>query len=242
MQCSEAGSTRPREGGDRVEGGGIQRHFDGSSTTWLIGEAVKHLNSAGPEAELAYVRTVELLGRCEDLVKTMGGLLRRMHGGDAPLRWSLLHVLGDAGSVNAADLLASTALERLPEAEPGEGCEGTRDVETLVRTMAVVALQRIAGRHREAADHVLRVVSRRPERAILIEAVKAARDLGLADRVRETLSKEDLWILDIRRARTEELLAEPEREDAKERGFTPPKFGKLYTAPHVSCGCRGKEG
>jgi len=237
MQCSEIGRRKTGDGGDRLEGGRIERHFDDSSTAWLIGEAVKQLNLAGPEAELAYARSVELLRQSEDLVKTVAGILRRVHSGDGPLRWCILHVLGDAGGADSADLLVHAALEELPEPQHGQGCEGTRDVEMLVRTMAVVALQRVAGRHREALGHVMQVVSARPDRAVLIEAVKAARDLGLADKVRETLPKESLWILDIRRAKTQELVADPEREGGNERGFTPPKFGKFYTAPQSGCGC-----
>jgi hypothetical protein len=40
-------------------------------------------------------------------------------------------------------------------------------------------------------------------------------------------------MIDIRRVRPQELFADPEREDGKERGFTPPKSGPLYTAPSV---------
>ena len=49
------------------------------------------------------------------------------------------------------------------------------------------------------------------------------------------LPKDDHWMLDIRRARVQELDANPERENGKERSFTPPKYGAHYTAPHVGC-------
>ena len=87
---------------------------------------------------------------------------------------------------------------------------------------------------------LLKIVSERPARPILIEAVKVASELGLKEKVLELLPNEDHWILDIRRARTEEVFAEPERQDGKERGFTPPKTGALYTAPSTVC-CTRKE-
>lgn len=236
MRCDQTAATASGGGSDRLEGGDVHRHLDGSSTKWLIGQGVKYLNSAGKEAELNYALVMELLARREDLADTVAELLRRMRSGDAPLRWSLLHVLGDAGNGSAADYLVRTALEELPPAQqPGEGCEGLHDSELLVRTMAVVALQRVASRNREVTGHVLKLISSRPARAILIEAVKAGRELGLVDRIREVLPKEDQWMLDLRQARTQELFAEPERADGKERGFTPPKFGKFYTAPRSGC-------
>jgi len=56
----------------------------------------------------------------------------------------------------------------------------------------------------------------------LIEAVKAAKDLGLKDKLLEILPTDDHWILDIRQARIEEISVDPERKDSNERGFTPP--------------------
>ena len=49
-------------------------------------------------------------------------------------------------------------------------------------------------------------------------------------------------MLDIRRARAQEVYAEPKREDGKERGFTPPRKGALRTAPNTVCCCTKKEG
>jgi hypothetical protein len=107
--------------------------------------------------------------------------------------------------------------------------------------MAVHALQRVTRRHPEVSEQLLKIVSEKPARPILIEAVKVANELGLKEKVRDVLPKEDHWILDIRRARTEEFFAEPEREDGKERGFTPPKTGLQYTAPQVACLTRKEE-
>ena len=230
-----------RGGSDSLEVNAISRPFDVSATAWLVGQGVRYLNAADKEGELAYLRVVEVLRRCsKDLLETVIALFRQAKSGDAPLRWSLLYILGDAGDGGAADFLIHIALQRLPEANPDQGCEGARDAEMLVCTMAVHALHRVAGRHPEISEALLKIVSGRPARPILIEAIKVANELGLKEKVRELLPKEDHWILDIRRARTEELFAEPEREDGKERGFTPPQKGSLYTAPKTEC-CIRKE-
>jgi hypothetical protein len=238
MPCEDPTSKRA---GDSLEVNATSRPFDISATAWLVGQGVRYLNTADKEGELAYARVVELLRHCaKDLLETVVGLIEQAKSGDSPLRWNLLHVLGDAGDAKAADFLVRRALERLPHANQDQGCEGTRDAEMLVRTMAVHALHRIARRHSEVSEALLKLSSERPARPILIEAVKLANDLGLQEKVRGLLPNEEHWILEIRQARAQELFAEPEREDGKERGFTPPKRGSLYTAPNASC-CIRKE-
>lgn len=203
---------------------------------------MRYLNTAGKEGEFGYTRAVEALRHCShDLLDTVNGIFRQVKSGDTALRWNLLYVLGDAGDRSAADFLVRTALNKLPEAIEEEGCQSGRDMELLVSTMAVHAIHKVATRHPETADALLQIISKRPDRAILIEAVKVATELGLKDKVRGVLREEDYWILDIRKARTEEVVADPEREDGKERGFTPPKSGSLYTAPRSGCCCSGKE-
>lgn len=239
MSCDD--NQTSKGGGDSLHVVAGGRLFDGSATAWLLGQAVRYLNTADKEGELGYQRVIEVLRRCsEDLLETVSGLFKRAQSGDAALRWNLLYVLGDAGDARAARFLVDTALERLPETDPNRGCEGSRDAEMLVCTMAIHALRAVARRHPEVSDAFLRIVSARPARPILAEAVKAAGDLGLQEKVRELVPKEDGWMFDIRRARTQELFAEPEREDGKERGFTPPKRGSLYTAPKAPC-CARKE-
>ena len=230
-----------KDGSDRLEVGSISRPFDESATAWLLSQAVRYLNTADKEGELAYMRVVEVLRRCStDLPDTVNGLFRQIKSGDTTLRWNLLYVMGDVGDTGAADFLVRMAVKPLPEVKEDVGCESGRDMEMLVSTGAVHALYRVAVRHPGAAESLLKIVSERPARPILIEAVKAAGALGLRERVQQVLPKEDHWILDIRRVRTQELFAEPEREDGKERGFTPPKPGSLYTAPRV-VRCTGKE-
>lgn len=238
MSCENRTS---KDGSDSLEVIAATRLFDKSATAWQLGQAVRYLNTADKEGEFAYARVVEILRRCsDDLLETVSGLFRQVKSGDSSLRWNLLYVLGDAADGSAADFLVQVALKPLPEVKEDAGCESDRDIEMLVCTMAIHALQKVAGRHRQAGEYLLKIVSARPVRPILIEAVKAASELGLKDQARSLLPKEDHWILDIRRARTEEFFAEPERQDGKERGFTPPKSGALYTAPRAGC-CARKE-
>ena len=233
--------SKDGDGSDRAEGSHGGRYFDDSAMAWLVGEAVRHLNAAGEEAELAYKRAIELLRSRKDSTEVVTQLAHRVPADDIGLRWGLVHVLGDVGQADAADFLLHTALARLPEHDARQGCEGPRDGAVLVATMAVEALQRVAAGNKDVAEAVLKLAAARPARPILIEAVKAAGALGLGEKLREILPKEDHWMLDIRRARVEELHAEPEREDGKERGFTPPRGRELITAPGI-CGCHSREG
>jgi hypothetical protein len=238
MSCDHQTS---KTGSDSLEVIPANRLFDKSATAWLLGQAVHYLNTADKEGEFAYTRVVEILRRCSnDLLETVNGIFRQVKSGDTALRWNLLYILGDVGDRGAADFLVHAALKQLPEAKEDAGCESDRDMEILVCTMAVHALQRVAGRYPEVSESLLQIVSARPARPILIEAVKVANELGLKEKIQVLLPKEDHWILDIRRARTEELFAEPERQDGGERGFTPPKSGSLYTAPSAVC-CTRKE-
>ena len=233
MACEDQTSG---SGGDCLEIDGQVSPFENSSNAWLVGQAVRYLNTAGKGGELGYRRTVELLQRdSKEVLGTVTELFQQLKSGDAPLRWSLLYVLGDTGDNSSAEFLTHRALKQLPEPREDEGCEGSRDTEMLISTMAVHAIQKVAERYPEVSEYLLKIVSERPSRPILIEAVKVASDLGLRDQVQELLPEDERWILDIRRARTEELYAEPEREDGLERGFTPPRSGEHYTAPQVKC-------
>lgn len=233
--------SKDGDGSDRADGAGGRRHFDDSAMSWLVGEAVRHLHAEGKEAELSYQRALELLRSHQESTEVITQLAQRVPADDVGLRWSLLHVLGDVGHAQAADFLLRSALARLPDHDPQQGCEGPRDGALLVATMAVEALQRVATGNRDVADAVLKLVAARPARPILVEAVKAAGALGLRDRLPDLLHKDDHWMLDIRRARVEELHAEPEREDGRERGFTPPRGRSQLTAPGT-CGCNHREG
>lgn len=231
MCCEEQTSSGDS---DRLDVKAAIRPFDKSATAWLLGQAVRHLNTASKEGEFEYTRVVEILRRCsDDVLESVNSIFLQVKSGDTPLRWNLLYVLGDVGDESAADFLVGAALKPLPEKKDDEGCESDRDMEMLVSSGAVHALHQVATRHPQVADHILKVISKRPAQPILIEAVKVATELGLREKLQDLLPKEDHWILDIRRARPQEFFADPEREDGKERGNTPPKSGSLYTAPRV---------
>lgn len=232
MKCDEQAKPGGGDGMELVPG---ERLFDLSATAWLIGQGVQYLNRANEEGNLAYQRVIELLGGQADAMKTVIQLYKRAPHSDVSLRWSFIYLLSDFADATAAEFLTRLAIEPLPEEEKQRGCEGPRDQELLVRTMAVEALLRTANRHSEAAGQLLKVVAERPARPILIEAVKAAIQLGLKEKVRELLPKEEHWILDIHKARIEEIHADPERSDGKERGFTPPKLSAESATPRVDC-------
>ncbi|MFX0574651.1 hypothetical protein [Nocardia nepalensis] len=226
---------------DRVNVTNGRRLFDQSATAWLVGQGVRYLNSASEQSELAYGYVTDLLRRCDtDLLETIRELIRAASAGDAPLRWSLLHILGDASGPQAAEFLVGVTLEPLPKNARGE-CKGQRHTEMLVRTMAVQALGRIGGRHPEVTNSILGIVGQQPDRAILIEAVKVAIALGMKEKLREMIPEDARWVLDIRQVAYQSISVDPEREDSEDCGHAPPKRGPLYTAPQVSR-CVPKEG
>ncbi|HEX9810054.1 MAG TPA: hypothetical protein VGC25_10715 [Alphaproteobacteria bacterium] len=212
-------------------------------TLWLIGQAFELLNTEGKAAEVAYGQVAELLRGRDDAVESLFSAFRSSPTEDVGRRWCALYVLGHVGDKSAAEPLFRAASESLPKpCKEEEGCEGPRDGEVMIRTMAVAALQRVAERHEEAGELVLALIAEHPERPVLIEAVKAARALNLADKAREALRKEDRWMLDIRIQPVQEVMAQAERGDAAALGHTPPSMRAARTAPAADCCAPRKEG
>lgn len=212
-------------------------------TYWLISQALKLLNADGKSAELAYSHVVELLKERRDAVSGIFELLRSAPAEDIGRRWCALHIAGDVGDESAAKLLFREVLQPLPKrCGEKEGCEGPRDGELLVRTMAVEALQRVATHHEQARGLVLELIEQRPEQPVLIEAVKAAQALDLTDRVREILRKKDRWILDISIYPVEKVIAQSERSDDSPLGHAPPGTRALVSGPIANCCMPNKEG
>lgn len=236
MACKTEKTTAADRTGDCIELEEGRQWPGGSEAQWLVGQAIRALNGAEPADERDYRHIIALLREH----KAAGeALVQLAHDGtsDPGLRWNLLHVLGDAGDLAAADFLVKAALERVPERQK-QGCEGPFDTELLNRTMAVHAIAAIAGRDAKAAEGLLRIIESAPERAVLIEAVKAAVDLGHRERVQGLLAKDAQWILDIKRASHRDVHADAERKDGTEVGYAPPKRGAQHTAPQA-CGCNG---
>jgi hypothetical protein len=204
------------------------------------------LNTEGKAAETAYRQVVELLTTRDDAEQTLFKVLRSASSEDIGQRWCALFVVGDIGRKTAGEQLFRAAVESLPKSCHDDkdfvGCEGPRDGEILVRTMAVEALQRVAERHEEVAEFVVKLVAARPDQAVLIEAVKASRALNLTDKVREVLRKEDHWMLDIRIQPVTEVMAAPERGDDTALGYTPPNTKTVRTAPAADCCNPKREG
>ena len=233
MNCQNNSSTR---GGDQdqLEVYIEPRSSDRTSNEWLITQAVSYLNSIDQDAEIHYNNVIELLIKNE----AAGAIIQQIRSdskSDKMLQWSLIYLLGDVVSLESARWLATYAVERLPER--GEGCESPRDSTVLLRTVAIQSLIKIARQYTGAIEYVLQIVKIHPDREILIEAVKGAVELGLKDKVRELLPQQDQWIIDIRKAKTEEVHADPERVDTKEIGFVPPKDKAQYSSPLISCSC-----
>ena len=210
-------------------------------TFWLINQALELLNREGKSAELAYSHVVELLRERSDATEGVLSLLHSSPSEDVGLRWGALFIAGEVGDLSAAKQLYREASASLPRpCKEEDGCEGPRDIELLVRTMAVEALQRVAERHREAGELVVQLVAERPAQPVLIEAVKTARALKLTDKVREVLKKKDRWMLDIKILPADEVMAEPERGDETSLGHMPPGRTALSFSPNATC-CSPKE-
>ena len=205
-------------------------------TLWLINQALLLLNKDGERAELAYSHVIKLLKGCVDAPQSIQGFLQSSPVEDAGLRWGALYIAGELGDLSTAGQLYREAVEPLPDpCAEKEGCEGPRDVELLIRTMAVESLQQVAGRHPEATELIVKLVAARPAQPVLIEAVKAARALKLTDRIRKDLRKKDRWMLDIKVVSAEAVMAEPERGNDADAGGTAPGRRAVLSSPNAVC-------
>ena len=202
--------------------------------SWLVQQAVIYLNSSGKQAEESYTRVIALLIKNES-ADSIIQLIRITPNIDVTLKWSLLYILGDVKSVASAKWMVQYALEPLPART--QSCEGLRDGELLLRTMAVESIKKVAIQYADTAEYILKIVASRPDTALLIEAVKAAIELGLKEKLHEIMAKEDVWMLNIRKARIEEFHAPSGKTDTKEIGYIPP--GKIadYKTPSIKCAC-----
>lgn len=231
MDCQNNSSTR---GSDQLEVYIEPRSSNNSPNEWLISKAVYYLNSTDQDAEVSYRNVIELLMKNE-AANTIIQQVRSETKSDKLLQWSLIYLLGDVVNRESGKWLATYAVERLPER--GIGCESPRDSVVLLRTMAIQSLIKIGRRYPEVSEHVLHIISKHPDPEILIEAVKGAVELGLKEKIRELLPQEDHWMIDIRKARIEEVHADPEMVNTKEVGFVPPKDKEQYSSPVIACSC-----
>ena len=226
--------TTPDGVRDKLELQRSRSFIEYTPDAWLVQQAVIQLNSSGKQAEQLYARIIELLIKNEsgDLIIQ---LIRTTPNTDVTLKWSLLYILGDVKSTTSVKWMTQYTLEPLPVR--GQSCEGPRDGELLLRTMAIESIKKIALQYPDTSESILRIIAARPDKALLIEAVKAAIELGLKEKLYEILPKEDLWTLDIRKARIEEFHAESGKTDTKEIGYIPPRKMADYTTPSIKCAC-----
>jgi hypothetical protein len=160
----------------------LDQSADSATTDWLITQAVLHANPVDETCE----RLVELLRERHDAVAGLVALVRCTPRDRTPLRATAVRLLGALEDPSAAEFLALIASE--PLGDPGAAPpHRARTNELRIRRMAVEALLRIAERHASASESLLRVVETCPLRPILIEALKAASELGLNARVRQLL-------------------------------------------------------
>lgn len=228
MEC------QPNSANDKLELLNERRSSTNTANAWLVQQAIIYLNSSDREAEISYKHTIELLVKSQ-AIDSIIQMIRTTSKTDVTLQWSLLYLLGDIRDKTAAKWLSQYTIEQLPAR--GQSCEGPRDGELLLRTMALESLKKIAMHNAEVSELILEIISQHPDRELLIEAVKAAVELGLKEKVVEILPREEHWIIDIRKAKIEELQADSEKVDTKEVGYTPPKRIADYNAPSTKCAC-----
>lgn len=218
-----------------IDGGDPYAH---SPTGWLIRAYVKFLNADERDQEagagLKYV--VELLKNRKDATRVLVSESQRTGMHDPMLRWNLLHALGDLEDAEAAKFLSETAAAPLPAVE-SKGCHGPLDAEILVRTMAIEALHKTLKAHPQQSEVMLTLVGGKLITPLRVEAVKAALALGLGERVKEVLPKEDHWMLDLKKATFEDLRVEHEQTQtpASERLFRAPSLDGNSATPQSAC-------
>lgn len=230
--------------GDGLQSSHTATRFADSTAGWLIGQAIKALHAEDDEAEASYRRATELLGQDKAGTEWAARLLKEAYAGDPMLRWSVLHVLADAAPAGAGELLAYAASERMTERDrESRACESPRDMEILVRTMAIEGLTRIAPRQgvEQTQKQLLAVLERQEEPALRIEAVKALLQVapGSAEMIRKILPEALHFAIDLKRADARELQAEPkfEKQITCEIAAAP-AFGVAARAKAPSCSCQ----
>lgn len=209
---------------------------DASTTQWLIQQIISVVHQLNGEESPAHRRLGELLRSRPDLVDEARDLYDRLGRKDPMSRWSLLYALSDIFDERAAEFLTTVALSPLPEEDP-KHCQSVRDTEVLVQTMAIEALRRLTGRAPDVGEFLLRIVSAKPTRPLLVEAVKACRSLGLTDRVKPMLPHDSYWMLELRQAERGEFVATVERKEDIQAVLSPPRRPFRTTKPRVDPSC-----
>jgi|KBSMisStaDraftv2_1062788.scaffolds.fasta_scaffold460931_2 hypothetical protein len=222
---------------DAMDISDARRHFDMDATSWLVGEAIRHMNAADDKQELAYRRTTELLAQSSEATKTIAQILYRAPRDDINLRWALLYLLADIGDAHSAPVFAEAAVEAIePRERDRRACETPRDGEVLVRTMAIEGLARVATTHKLGTDLLYRIIEAQPEPALRIEAVKAilAMSPNEAEKLKKILPEQLHFALSLQRVKAETLAVEFDSK-ATDMVKQMPQLGAVKTTPAVTC-------
>jgi hypothetical protein len=224
-----------RDTSDKLTSATGESH-DASTTEWLIRQVVATVHELNGEGSAGHQHLIELLRSRADLVDEARQMYDRL-GKDSMFRWSLLYAFSDIVDESAAEFLTAIALSPLPEQDP-KHCQSVRDTETLVRTMAIEALRRLATRVPGVGKSLLHIVSAQPARPLLAEAVKACRSLGLSDEVKSMLSRDSYWMLELRQADRGELVAPVDSKSDVQTRSSPPHRPFRTSKPRVDDSCR----
>jgi hypothetical protein len=230
--------------GDGLQASHDPTRFAATSAGWLIGQAVKYMHADDEEGRQSYQRATELLARDSSVTEAAAGLLKEVQNGDPMLRWSLLYVLADAAPAGVGELLTAVAISPLPAANrDSQACESPRDLELLVRTMAIEGLAQVADRNGAELTQrqLVSVLERQTDPTLRIEAAKALMRVapGSADLIRKILPEELHFAIDLRKARETDLHVEAKFDKPITCEIAAaPVFGQKARSRSPSCSCR----
>jgi hypothetical protein len=232
--------------GDGLQASHDPTRFAGTSAGWLIGQAVKYMHADDDEGRQSYQRATELLAHDSGGTESAARLLKGVQHGDPMLRWSLLYVLADAAPTGVGNLLTDVAVSALPAVNrDSQACESPRDLELLVRTMAIEGLAQVADRNGAELTQrqLVSVLERQMEPALRIEAVKALLRIApaSADLIRKILPEELHFAIDLRKAHESDLHVEPKFDTPITcEVAAAPVFGQKARSRSPSCSCHSE--
>jgi len=228
------------QGTDTLEDVKVEPMFDGISEP--LRDALLLMHSVDESSVESYLKAIDLLNsepeRTVAEVSALDGTLPY----DAYLpKWSLLYVLAEVNHPAATDFLLEVACREIPAIDyNSHGCEAPGESALLVGAMAVEGLQYLASIDRTAATRaLLSVVERQGHIAIRSAAVEALRAAApeLLPQVKSMLPERQRWIVDLRRAALEDLIAYRDETDLKSAPKRPsamsPRLPEDSTAPRI---------
>jgi HEAT repeat protein len=190
-----------------------------------IVEAINRMGGGGENAEAAYQSSLDVLRRqAKKVISTVAVEYNELPEDQYLDRWSLVQLLAelkDAAALPALDEILSSPIP--PERSKETHSFSTVGEEVMIRTTAIEAVTRIAGKNKQALEILLKhtqhknfSVKRAAIQGYLEQGGKDAREALL-----KSLPKKDHYILDIRRMDVREVpqaegglfLARRDRED-----------------------------